>query len=64
MLLPAWVLTWKGGKDGTPYYYMMNGHSGKVCGKLPINRGKLWTWAIGAGAIVFALLCAGGKFIW
>lgn len=64
VLLPAWVLTWKGGKEGTPYYYMMNGQTGRVCGKLPINRAKLWAWAAGAGLAVFALLCAGGKFLW
>jgi len=64
VLLPAWVLTWKGGKDGVPYYYMMNGQTGRVCGKLPINKKKLWAYAIGAGLVVFALLCAGGKFIW
>jgi len=64
VLLPAWVLTWKGGKDQEPYYYMMNGQTGKVCGRLPIDRKKLWTWAIGTGLLVFALLCAGGKFLW
>lgn len=64
VLLPAWVLTWKGGEEGKPYYYMMNGQTGKVCGRLPIDKKKLWMWAIGAGLIVFALLCAGGKFIW
>lgn len=64
VLLPAWVLTWKGAEGDKPYYYMMNGQTGKVCGRLPINKKKLWTWAIGAGLIVFALLCLGGKFIW
>ncbi|MBQ7849458.1 MAG: TFIIB-type zinc ribbon-containing protein [Clostridia bacterium] len=64
VLLPAWVLTWKGGKEGKTYYYMMNGQTGKICGRLPINRTKLWSLALGAGLVVFALLCAGGKFIW
>ncbi len=64
VLLPAWVLTYKGGKDGVPYYYMMNGQNGRVCGRLPINWGKLAAWASGAGLLVFMLLCAGGKFIW
>lgn len=64
VLLPAWVLTWTGGKNKTPYYYMMNGQTSKICGKLPINYAKLWTVASVAGAIVFGLLCAGGKFIW
>lgn len=64
VLLPVWVLTWKGGPDGAPYYYMMNGQTGKVCGKLPINWKKLIGWAVGAGVAVLALLLAGGKFIW
>ncbi len=64
VLLPAWVLTWKGGADGVPYYYMMNGQTGRVCGKLPVNKGKLLGWALGLGAAVFALLCAGGAFLW
>lgn len=64
VLLPVWVLTWKGGSDGAPYYYLMNGQTGKVCGKLPISWKKLIGWAIGAGIAVCGLLLAGGKFIW
>ncbi len=64
VLLPTWVLTYKGGKDKMPYYYMMNGQTGRICGKLPINMGKLLSFAAGAGLLVFAILCAGGKFIW
>ncbi len=64
VLLPAWVLTWKGGPDGVPYYYLMNGQTGQVCGKLPINKRKLWTRALGIGAAVFAAVCAGGMFVW
>lgn len=64
LLLPVWVLTWKGGKEGLPYYYLMNGQTGKVCGKLPIDWGKLAGLAVGVGAAVAALLMLGGKFIW
>lgn len=64
MLLPAWVLTWKGGSDGVPYYYMMNGQTGKVCGKLPIDKKRLFAAALGAGIAVFLLICGGGAFIW
>jgi hypothetical protein len=64
VLLPAWVLTWKGGKDGVPYYFMMNGQTGQVCGKLPVKMSKLLGWAAGIGAAVFGLLCAGGLLIW
>lgn len=64
VLLPVWVLTWKGGKEGVPYYYLMNGQTGKVCGKLPINKAKLLGWALGLGALVAGLLMAGGWFLW
>lgn len=64
MLLPAWVLTYKGGKDGVPYYYMMNGQTGAVCGKLPLKKGKLLLWSLLAGAAVCAILCVGGAVIW
>lgn len=64
VLLPVWVLTWKGGSEGAPYYYLMNGQTGKVCGKLPVSWKKLIGCALAAGAAVFALLLAGGKFIW
>lgn len=64
VLLPAWVLTYKGGKEGAPYYYMMNGQTGKVCGRFPINKKRLLATALGAGIAVFMLLCGGGAFIW
>ena len=64
VLLPAWVLTYKSGKDGAPSYYMMNGQTGAVCGKLPINWKKLLLTAAIIGGAVFCLLCAGGKLLW
>ena len=64
ILLPVWVLTWKGGRDGAPYYYLMNGQSGKVCGRLPVNKGKLWAFALGLGAVVAGLLTLGGMLLW
>ena len=64
VLLPAWVLTYKGGKDGAPYYYMMNGQTGRVCGKLPIDKKRLLATALGVGLAVFLALCGGGAFIW
>lgn len=64
ILLPAWVLTYKGGKDGAPYYYMMNGQTGRVCGKLPIDKKRVLAAALGLGLAVFLLLCGGGAFIW
>ena len=64
VLLPAWVLTYKGGKDGAPYYYMMNGQTGRVCGKLPIDKKRVLATALGIGLALFLVLCGGGAFIW
>jgi len=66
VLLPTWVLTYKGHKDreGHPYYYVMNGRTGAVCGKLPINRGKLLGFGLMIGGVVFAVLCIASYFLW
>lgn len=40
VLLPVWTVTYKG-KNGQIYYYAMNGATGKVCGKLPVDYGKV-----------------------
>ncbi len=64
VLLPAWVLTYKHRGDGTAYYYMMNGQTGTVCGRLPVHRGKLLAWCGGVAAAVFAIMCLGGAFLW
>ncbi len=64
VLLPAWVLTYKGDKDGAPYYYMINGQTGRVCGRLPIDKKRVLATALGVGLAVFLLLCGGGVFLW
>ena len=64
VLLPTWVLTYpnKQNKDD-PYYYAMNGCTGEVCGKLPIDRKKLFLTALGVGAAVFAVGCLLSYFL-
>lgn len=62
-LLPVWTLTYKG-KDGTTYYYSMNGQTGKVCGKLPIDYKKIALTAIGTAFVVLLTGMIGGYFIW
>ncbi len=63
-LLPAWVLTYSHDIQKKVYYYMMNGQSGKVCGKLPLNKFKLLLWSGLLGLGIFGVLCAGGAFLW
>jgi len=62
-LLPTWVLTYRGTED-KPYYFLMNGQTGTVCGRLPVNRGKLMLYSAIVGGIVAGLLCLGGAFLW
>ena len=58
ILLPTWVITYPNKKNrDDPYYYAMNGVTGEVCGKLPIDNKKLWLEASGIAAIVFAVAC-------
>lgn len=64
LLLPAWVLTFRNRQEDAAYYYMMNGQTGNVCGKLPIHWGKLLAVAALAGAAVCGLLCLGGALLW
>lgn len=67
VLLPVWLLTYQnqqGTDDATKlYYYAMNGHSGKISGKLPIDRKKLllFSGAIGLGLLILVLI--GGYLI-
>lgn len=63
-LLPAWVLTYQAKGREAPYYYMMNGQTGHVCGRLPIDKKKLLLGCAVLGLAVFGLLCAGGAWLW
>ena len=40
-LFPVWILTYRN-KGDEVYYYAMNGQTGKISGRLPINGKKLW----------------------
>ncbi len=64
VLLPAYLLTYQGKTPEEPYYYMMNGQTGTVCGKLPLNRKKLALFSLLLGTVACALLMMGGSFIW
>lgn len=48
-LLPVWVLTYRQGRDSV-YYFAMNGQTGEIAGKLPIDNKRLF----GLGGIIFA----------
>ena len=62
-LLPVWTLTYKGKKDGTIYYFACNGQTGKLCGKLPIDSGKLWIFFLEMFLPLLAVLLVAGYLI-
>ena len=64
LLLPCWVLTYRGDKPGTTFYFMMNGQNGKTCGRLPIRKGLLAGVAAAVGVAVAGLLMLGGVTLW
>ncbi len=63
LMLPTWVLTYKG-TDNVQYFFSMNGQTGKVCGKLPVDKGKLILHGLIAALGVAGLLLLGGYFLW
>ncbi|MDO4522069.1 MAG: TFIIB-type zinc ribbon-containing protein [Eubacteriales bacterium] len=63
LLLPVWVLTYRGG-DGKTYYYAMNGQTGKVAGILPLARGKMVCFFAAIAIFLMLILMIGGYFLW
>lgn len=62
-LLPVWVMTYHHKADQKMYYFTMNGQTGKICGKLPVDKGRLARLFAGIFAPVFAVLMIGGWFL-
>ena len=62
LLLPVWVLTYRG-KDNRFYYYAMNGQNGKTAGDLPTDMPKAAAFSAVLGLIVLILCLIGGYLI-
>ena len=62
-LLPVWVLTYKDKQKDKIYYFAMNGQTGKIWGKLPVDKGKLAGLFFQVFIPVFAVLMIGGWFL-
>ena len=61
VLLPVWVLTYR--SLGQLYYFAMNGQTGAVAGKLPVDMKKLSLHCALLGAIVAVLILIGGYLL-
>ena len=53
-LLPVWTMTYQDLKQ--TYYYVMNGQTGKLSGKLPVDRKKLGLVSAGISTLIFIVL--------
>ncbi|MCI8959485.1 MAG: TFIIB-type zinc ribbon-containing protein [Lachnospiraceae bacterium] len=62
-LLPVWTLTYKDKRNGRIYYFACNGQSGKICGELPVDRGRLGRLFASIFLPVAAVLLAVGYMI-
>lgn len=62
MLLPVWIMTYRqGGKR--VYYFAMNGQTGEIVGKLPVDSKKLVCLAAAVFFVVFILMLLGGLLL-
>ncbi|HIR53903.1 MAG TPA: TFIIB-type zinc ribbon-containing protein [Candidatus Onthovicinus excrementipullorum] len=55
-LLPVWTFVYHDRKKNKYYFYAMNGQTGNVYGKIPMDYKKLSLISCGIGAAVFALI--------
>lgn len=62
-LLPVWMLTYRSRDRGTVYYFAMNGQTGKICGRLPVDKKRLGMLFMAVFLPVFLFLLAGGWFL-
>lgn len=53
-LMPVWVITYK--YKGELYHFAMNGQTGKACGRIPVDKPKLFKYMLFAGLVSFTIL--------
>ncbi len=62
-LLPVWTLTYKDPRSEKIYYFACNGQTGKVCGELPTDPGRLRTLFFRISLPLLAVLLLIGYFL-
>lgn len=62
-LLPVWTLTYNDKSRGKIYYFTLNGQTGKVCGKLPVDNKKLALLFMSIFLPMMILLLIGGYLL-
>ena len=62
-LLPVWTLTYRVPGSDETYYFACNGQNGRICGKLPLDRGRLMQLFLSIFVPLFAALLLVGWLI-
>lgn len=62
-LLPVWVLTYRRPNDEKVYYFALNGQTGKICGELPVDKGRLRSLFAKIFFPIFIILLIVGYFV-
>lgn len=62
-LMPVWTLTYRDEKNDKIYYFACNGQTGKVCGELPVDNGRLMALFASIFIPLFVILLIVGYFI-
>lgn len=62
-LMPVWTLTYRDSKSGKVYYFACNGQTGKVCGELPVDSGRLARLFASVFVPLFAVLLVVGYLL-
>lgn len=62
-LMPVWTLTYRDQKKDKVYYFACNGQTGKVCGELPVDTGRLMMLFASVSVPIFLVLLIVGYFL-
>lgn len=62
-LMPVWTLTYRDDARQKIYYFACNGQTGKICGELPVDKGKLALFFAGIFFPMLLVLLIAGYFI-
>ena len=63
LLVPVWVLTYRG-KNDKIYSYAMNGQTRKISGELPLDKKRALGLFLGVFIVVFLFMLLGGYLGW
>lgn len=62
-LMPVWTLTYQDPQSSRIYYFACNGQTGRICGELPVEFGRLVLLFVSVSVPLFVILMIVGYFI-